>query len=265
MFRKRIAWLCMLAALYGGCGNDSTTGRPVALKTEVALSSALETEFETGAGWRVSLNAAALSLAALYYFDGEPAFAARRTSSWRRALAELIGPRVAHAHPGHYVAGAALGQMLESAAVALSGDAVALPDGTGVTGTYRSGQLVFAKDDGALEPLAGAVARLAGRAEKGGKVVHFVLSASYEDVAQNAAGGAIRGCAFEPADVSGDGRIRLEIKPEVWLAYVQFDEVAEGSEDEPTEIAAGDDAQHAFAIGVAQLSAYQFSYRAETH
>lgn len=261
MLRNRLLWLWVAALI--GCGGATTTGRPVALDTEAALDSALETQFETDTGWSVTLSEAAVSLAALYYFDGEPAFTQHGVPSWRRALAELVGPSVAYAHPGHYVAGSARGQMTESAALSLSGDAVALPAGSGVTGSFRSGQLVFAKGDGDLSELDGAVARVQGRAEKDGKTVHFVLSASFEDISQNAEGGAIRGCAFDEADVQGDGTVTLRIKPHVWLDYVHFDAVAEGSADAPTEIPAGDDAQYAFAVGVAQLSAYHFSYRAK--
>ncbi|HEX6245412.1 MAG TPA: hypothetical protein VFZ61_31030, partial [Polyangiales bacterium] len=94
MHGKRWVSVLALTVLLGGCGSDSTTGSPVALESEVALESALEAEFKTSTGWRVNLSAVALSLAALYYFEGEPAFAQRTTPGWRRALAELLGPSV---------------------------------------------------------------------------------------------------------------------------------------------------------------------------
>jgi hypothetical protein len=258
----RTASLLALCLGLSACG-DSTTGRTVVLHNEVVLDAPLGTELQTHTGWSVSLSAAAVSLRALYYFDGEPAFVQRRAPSLWRQLASWIGPSVAYAHPGHYQQGLARGQLLESAALALHDEPSALGVGNGISGRVRSGRVVFAASDRSEPELAGDVAYLRGSASKGDKTVHFVLSASFEDVARNAGNGAVNGCVFEETDVQDDGTVTLQVKPQVWLNLVRFDDLDPGSEEAPTKVVTGDDAQVAFAVGVAQLSAYQFSYRAE--
>jgi hypothetical protein len=254
----RFALIACLAA----CSNDSTGGRVVALRTQIAADAEIDDTFATATGWEVRLDNAALSLGALYYFEGEPAFVLRQRTLLQR-VAQLLGPSVAYAHPGHYVAGQAVGQMIQGAALALASEPAQLPDGNGVTGLYRSARFVFARSEKSDAALKGAVASVEGTASKGERRVHFQLSASWEDVLRNASNGEVNGCVFDEADVQEDGSVQLTVRPRVWLNLVDFDEVASGSASAPTKVAAGETAQLAFAIGVVQLSAYRFSYRAE--
>jgi hypothetical protein len=252
-------------AFAAGCDRaSSTSGREVTLRTSLVADAELERTFDTQTGWSVRLSRAAVSLGALYYFEGEPAFVLRGPrSAWQR-LAGLLRPSVARAHPGHYTEGDATGQMTEPQAVELSTTRQALADGRGVTGRYRSGRLVLAEaEDSQVDGLDGHVALAEGVATKDEQTVHFRLAASFADVARSVSKGQVNGCVFEEAEVHGDGAVTVSIKPRVWFNLVDFSDVASGSEGEPTEIAAGETPQLAFALGVVQLSAYRFSFEQE--
>lgn len=244
------------------CGSDSTTGRPVALRTEVRAEPSIAQAFTAQTGWTVRLSKATISIAALYYFDGEPAFVTKRSRTLRERLAALSLVPVARAHPGHYLAGNAMGQMTTFASVDLFAGATQLPPGTGVTGSYRSARFAWGtpRAEPALSQLGTKVADVWGVAEKRGQTVHFRLWAELADVARSVRMGAVEGCAFEAAEVEDDGLVTLRVDPRVWFKLVDFAGVAPGSAEAPTEIAAGETAQIAFALGLAQLSAYHFSF-----
>ena len=72
-----------------------------------------------------------ISTGALYYYDGEPAFTAVRTTPLERLWAIISPISTAYAHPGHYVSGNAMGQVLEPFSVDLLGDVATLPAGAG--------------------------------------------------------------------------------------------------------------------------------------
>ena len=258
-----------LPALLSACGSSDgepsgTTGKRVVLHTRIALDAAAKAPFTTGFGWRVTLDAAAVDLAALYYFDGEPAFVRneRRLPSWRGWLA----PREAHAHPGHYQAGNAMGQMLTPSSWDLFSPSAALGDGDGISGTYRSARFVFAStpQGPAAGALAGHVAVARGTAERvadaASAPIHFAIDADFADVAKSAASGAIEGCVFDEANVASDGTVTLTLVPTVWFDLVDFSDVAPGSAAAPTTVPHGDKAQIGFALGLAQLTAYRFAY-----
>lgn len=257
-------WLALsLSVWFGACGSGTTTGHPVTLETEIVADSAIDEGFETQTGWSVEIDTVALSLAALYYFDGEPAFAQREPSSVWQRLAALLGPSLAYAHPGHYVAGMARGEMIEPAALTLTSSPHALGVGQGLSGWLRSGRFAFAASAGDQPLLEGAAAYVRGRASKGEQTVHFVLTATLEEIAQNASEAQIGGAVFDEVEVRADGTVTVTVLPQVWLNLVHFDALDPGSAEEPTQVSASDDAQLAFAVGLAQRSAYHFSYRAE--
>jgi hypothetical protein len=156
--------------------------------------------------------------------------------------------------------------MLESSSVDLFALPADLGVGDGITGTYRSARFVF--DPTPVGPaaaeLAGHVAVAEGTAslatDGGTMVVHFKVAADFADVAKSAANGNIDGCTFEQVRVTDSGTVTLTIRPSVWFNLVDFTGVAPGSADAPTELAAGTTPHTAFALGLAQLSAYRFSF-----
>lgn len=269
----RAAALALALAACGGASESSsaTTGTRVALHTRVVVDERAQEPFTTKLGWTVALRQAAVSIGALYYFDGEPAFARRTPTSTplHERLVEWLGPRSAWAHPGHYQAGNALGQMLTPSSVDLLNGLATLADAEGVTGTFRSARLVFG--DGLTGPaaatLAGHVAVAVGVATRsehpGDEAKHFWLTASLAEIAKSAAGGAVDGCAFERASVEADGTVTLRVDPRAWFGLVDFTELAPGSDEAPTVVEPTAPARIGFALGVAQLSAYHFSYAKE--
>jgi hypothetical protein len=252
-----VAALCLSAA---SCGIDSTSGHPVRLHTELVAADEFDRPFETETGWTVRIDRAAVSLGALYYFDGEPAFVERGNEPLLERFAALFRTPIARAHPGHYIAGTALGQMVEPVARALRSEPSEIGEGNGLTGLYRSARFVLAQDQSGLDELAGNVAMLQGRASKDGVTVYFKLSASFADVARSVSKGEINGCLFDETEVERDGTVTVTVKPRIWLDLVDFADVAPGSAAQPTEIAHGELSQIAFALGVVQLSAYHFSF-----
>lgn len=253
----------LLALLIGAlaCGGETTSGRQVTLRTQAQVAPESGGAFVTDTGWTVRLSRAVVSIGALYYFDGEPAFARRPAPSFGRRMAALLGPSVAHAHPGHYLAGRALGQMTAPAFADLLAGPVMLPEGEGVTGRYRSARVVLAAPLGesARAALGTSVAAVEGVAQRGEQTVYFKLGADVVDVARGAREAQVEGCVFEEADVEDDGLVSVRIDPHVWLDLVDFAEVVPGNADAPTQVPRGHTAQLGFALGVAQLSAYRFS------
>lgn len=252
------ALVCLLA-----CGEGGTTGgRPVALQTELRVSPEVMGPFTSETGWTVELTQAAVSIGALYYFDGPPAYV--RAPSRSRAIAHWLGLSTAHAHPGHYLAGMALGQMTTAAHADLLAGTTPLPTGEGITGDYRSARFTFAAPGADDALLRGHVAVARGVARKGAQTVHFSLHASFADVTKNVTDGAVEGCVFEAVEVTDDGRVTVTISPEVWFNLVDFAELTPGTAQAPAEAADGSTAQIAFSLGVVQLGAYRFSFTPAT-
>lgn len=260
--------LFIVAALGSGLGlgacssdaKDTTTGKAVVLATRVEPNAKIADEFTTGTKWNVKLGSARLAIGGLYYFDGKPAFALNERRTPLQRIQELfIG--TAYAHPQHYVAGNALGEMTEPSSVDLFRSA-RLADGDGVTGTFRSGRLTLPEEIAgpSAKALAGHVAIAGGVATKGEKTVYFTVSADLADIQETSPRAEIDGCAFDEIEVTGDGTVTLTVTPSVWFNLVDFTDVEGGSEDAPTEIVRGEVAHKAFSLGVAQLSAYRFEF-----
>lgn len=250
-----------------GCGDDlsesSTAGARVTLGTRVVSADDLEQPVHTSRGWSVSFSRIALSTGAMYYFDGEPPDLATRVP--QRTLPRWLTIPHAHAHPGHYQAGNAMGQMLEPAAFELGNQAVVLPSGEGITGAYRSAALYFrTAASGELAPFLGNHAIVVeGTADKDGESRPFRASATLGDVTNANGNPAVEGSVFTPADVAGDGTVVLRIKPSVWIDQVDFSELPPGSPDF-VDLPTGGAAHQAFTLlGVTRASAYTYSFEVE--
>lgn len=256
------------ALLVDGCGNasDSATGKRVTLRTQLTVEKG-GSEFDNAYGWSVKLEEAFIAGGELYYFRVAPPIARRPKSHvWRLAWQPLLGVNVAHAHPGHYQAGDALGEMVEPWSADLLRGTARLPDGHGVTGRYRSARFSFsAKVTGSVvRQLDGHAAVVRGTAMlEGEEPRYFVASAGLDDIGKSVSDGAIYGCRFEEVDVEADGAITVQVRPRVWFELVDFGELSPGSEAEPTAFPADSQPLIAFAQGLADLSAYQFSYDEE--
>jgi len=253
--------LVLVPALVAACGN--TTGQTVTLHTRLDTDLPADHTVTTDLGWTVTVTRLLAASGALYYFDGEPAFTmAPRRARWRRALDSLSPIGTAWAHPGHYVAGNARGEMLAPYTEDLLAGPTDLPDGDGITGQIRSGTFSFANsgEGPAATALAGHVAIAEGAATKGEQAINFVLTANLADVSKNARDAAIAGCPFTAADVEGDGTVTVTVKPKLWFGFVDFSELAPGTPEAPTVADPSTTAYIAFSLGLVQLSAYQFAF-----
>jgi hypothetical protein len=257
-----VLFACGAAA--GACG-DGTTGRRVVLQTEVATDLPADHTFATNL-WTVTLTRGEIATGAFYYFEGPPpvienmaAGERRRTRGWLQTALDWLSPvGTAHAHPGHYAAGRAMGQMLDSGALdLLAAGPTALPDGEGITGLYRSGTFSFG------DPADGTIALVEGVAVKDAETVHFRVAAERADLTVNAKDARVVGSTFAETQVTGDGRVTATVHPAAWFTLVNFTGLPAGTPEAPTELAVGTTPRIAFALGLAQIAAYSFAFRGE--
>jgi hypothetical protein len=280
LWRVAAPSLAALAALAAPAACDSgtsdqTTGERVVLHAAVRTDPAFTPTFTTNFGWNVTLTKAAFTVGALYFFNGPPAFtrlelpASRpRPPGFIDYFDRLLGVREAWAHPGHYQAGDAVGQILSPSSYdLLSGAPWPLADGDGVTGSFRSGSFLFANGapvGPAAAALEGHAAFAEGSATKADgstpAPIYFRVYADFAEIAAEAADGAVDGCVFDPAEVSATGTVTLSVSPNVWFNLVDFSAVAPGTPAAPTLIGPADKARVGFVTGLAQLNAYRFSY-----
>jgi hypothetical protein len=256
-----------LALSIEACSSGETSGDRVVLDTRVELAPEGQS-FTTARGWDVSLSRILISTGPLYYFDGAPPLVQLapepRRRAWPSAL-EALGVSEALAHPGHYKAGDALGQMLDSWTIDLLAGGADLPAGDGVTGVYRSASFSFTSPPEG--PLASAMeshaAIVEGVAERAGTApLRFVATAELADIERSAADGYIDGCQFDELDIERGGRVTVRVNPKIWFDLVDFAELAPAAGDAPVQFPDDSQPQLAFALGLAQLSAYKFSFSA---
>ena len=255
-----------LALCIEACGAGEAAGQRIALATRLEPVSGAES-FTTAMGWNVTLSRAMMSTGPFYYFDGAPPVvqSSRQRAQERWAAARgALGLSDAFAHPGHYEAGEALGQMLQPWSVDLLAGAADLPAGEGVTGLYRSASFSFtAPPEGPLAgDLNGHAVIVEGTAAREGTLpVRFVATADLSDIERSAANGYVDGCQFDELDIQGDGLVTVQVTPKVGFDLVDFSELVPAG-DQPVEFPPDSQPKIAFALGLAQLSAYEFSFSA---
>lgn len=261
MIRPSVAAALVLLCGLAACGDDDdasgsgTTGSRITLHT-TASSPTARTQLTTSFGWNVELTKAAVAASGFYYFDGPPptAFFQRKPSLRDRFQGLFIG--TAHAHPGHYQAGNALGQAQFAAPTTLdlfASPVATLSDAAALTGTYRSARVILGTGaDGHVATVEGKAVKKDGSSTQ---PIFFRLVADTADVAVSVQNGAVDGCVLDEAVVTAEGSVNIEVKPTVWLNLVDFSKIAPGTATAPTETK-----DAGFSQGVTQLSAYRFTY-----
>jgi hypothetical protein len=252
-------------AALSACGAGETTGsKRVSLKTHIVADDGVDAPFLNAFGWSVKLSKAALSVGALYYFDGATIFSAGLPPARPgERFAVLLGVGTAWAHPGHYQAGNAMGQVLLSSSVDLALGPSDLPLGEGVAGIYRSGRFIYEKNptgSAALE-LAGHVVVLEGEATKDTMKRVFRASALADEVLDASGEPRLEGCAFDgEPDVQEDGTITVHVKPSIWLDQAEFDTMPESADGAPLDLPKDSEVEKAFIRGLKKGTAIVFSY-----
>jgi hypothetical protein len=257
-----------VAVAVTGCGEDaaeSTGGKRVVLHTRVAVAEDEAAGFVTAQGWTLVPSKLLVATGPFYYYDGAPpAVASARPVPGTSFAARLLGVREAHAHPGHFATGNALGEMLEPYSVDLLAGTAEYPDGEGVTGRYRSGSFGFKGPP--VGPVADALERhvavVAGTAElEGEEPRYFHAFANFADVEiWTSELGEVAGCVLDEVEVTGDGTITVTVRPSLWFAEVDFAMVEPGTPDAPASFVADSQPRLAFAKGLGTHAAYHFSY-----
>jgi hypothetical protein len=244
-----------------GCSSresNTTTGKRIVLQTVLTAGDDARAPFTNAYGWSMSLTKIAVSTGPLYYFSGSPLFARVSPSLFER----FVGIRVAHAHPGHYQEGTALGQMLEpSSADLMLGDAI-LANGAGITGTFRSARFTWSAPptgpaSGELGP---HVVVLEGTGTKGGVSKIFRATADIADTYDIDDKPIVEGCGFTEADVEGNGMVTVRVKPSVWLDQVELDDVPSSTDGKPVTMPRDGRAFKEFARALKDGGAFVFSY-----
>jgi hypothetical protein len=253
-------------ALSAACGDEGgrTRGARVALEGSV-LAPTDELTFTNDKGWRVAIARARMGLGTISFHEGAPIASrgerapdprSRRNASARGSLAFFVG--TAHAHPGHYVEGDALGQFVGWTGVDLVAGA-ALPRGEGVTGSYRSARLAFGDVDGRNpegNPDA-IVAVVEGAATRAEEQRAFRVEVRASDLAT---GGAlvVEGCPVEDGEIQRSRAIELTVRPSVWFERADFAELAPAG-NEPRAVPRETVFFRAVVRGMRAATSYRFS------
>lgn len=224
---KRLMWLCLgLFAL--SCGGTARTRRTFPLVVSSTAGAMV-----TDSGWTVTLSSAHASFASARFFSGEVPVVRRFDP-----LGWLIPS--AWAHPGHYVPGEALGEVLTPVEADLLGGDTAWGEVSAVTGEYGSLQLTF----------AAAGLHLAGTATKDAQSVAF--DATFTPPS------AIEGVSFAHTMDTAPGGVRVAVDLSAVVTRMDFAYV--GTSTSPLD--ATSPAFNGFARGVEDASAYVATWEA---
>lgn len=253
-----VTTLVLVAPL--GCGDESaaTTGRRVTLELRARGSAGATKPFTTTKGFRLTLTKALLATGATTYYDGATIFSGARP---RRppGLLQRLAIKSAFAHPGHYVPGAARGEVLTPSSIDLTQEAP-LGSGEGTSGIVRSATFSFGAPPAGPQAalLTGNVALLEGTAEKDGVVHAFRAEVSADEVRNGKGGLDIEGCPFAETDLQTDGVVTLTVGVEAWLDNVDFGSVPAGTT--PTLLPAEGLAKNQLTRGMKAATPYSFSF-----
>jgi hypothetical protein len=246
--------ISLLAAC--GDGTDSTTGKRVTLGARIEAESLT---FTNGYAWNVQVERALVSVGPLRYLEG--AVVARRKPLRGDALARWFTVGTAHAHPGHYEEGGAIGEMLVPASVNLALGPANLAAGAGISGNALSARFSFqSPPEGQFAAdLGTSVAIVEGVATQGAESRPFRASASVDDVLE-AGAPAIVGCELRDGSVQSDGVVTLDVHLNVWLDQVDFALVPASTDGTKVDLARDQNPHKAFVRGLKKAAAYTFSY-----
>lgn len=257
-FRILVSSTFAMSALVAGpiaCSDEGsgTTGRRIALDVTIAASPESR-QFTNAKGWSVSLTKAAVATGAFYFYDGETLFAAAPARRSRGFVA------AAFAHPGHYVAGKARGEMLVPSSADLLAGAT-LGSGDGVTGIVRSATFAFSAP--ATGPMAAELAAnvvvLEGSATREGETRAFRAELAPDEMKDAKGNLQIEGCPFTATDMQGDGTVAITIKLPTWFDQVDFADVPASTDGAPVLLPAGM-ARNQLVRGAKGALSYTFAY-----
>jgi hypothetical protein len=249
----------LTASLGASCTTATTAQKRVVYETRIVADDAIEAPIVNAVGWSIKLTRAAISIGPLYYWNGSPSFVATNS----RDLLRFLGVPSAHAHPGHYIPGDAMGQVLTPSSVDLALGEAMLPPGEGVSGIYRSARFTFADKPigAAVDALAGHVVVLEGEGTKDTMVRIFRAELDLGDTLDAAGEPIVDGCAFpDEPDVQADGTVTIHVAFSVWLDQLKLDTVPESPDGSPVVLARDSAPFRALERGIKKAPALRFQY-----
>ncbi|AGC49257.1 hypothetical protein MYSTI_07985 [Myxococcus stipitatus DSM 14675] len=242
MLRGALA-LATVSALSLGCGSEAERRAFTVETTAIALS-----QQPNERGWRITLDTAQVSLGPVRFFEGRVLLSSR---SPRFDLFSLIGG-TAHAHPGHYIPGDALGELLVTQTVNLLGGVTPMGTASAVTGEYGSLELTLPAPTATTDAqgvLKGHAVRLSGtatHAERG--QVRFDVAADLPK--------PVAGVRFEKSLGKEAGRVRISVDLRKWMDRIDFATATDPDADGTYTFPADSQAQNALLRGVEDTTAY---------
>lgn len=240
MKRTPLALLTLLLVL-PGCGTEhQRTTYPIELAV-VPITA------ENHHGWSIEFEEAWASVGTIRFQEGSALFARRMPNM----LWSLVGG-TAHAHPGHYHPGDAMGEWLDAAIVdLLSESPTTLGIAEAITGHYGSMELHLPPPRAGLDAegvLRGHSIRLVGNASRDGEEVPFEALLDLD--------AAIEGIPFSHAMEAEPGRVRITLRLPRWLDRVDFSTIEVPAGGGRAVFSAGSQARNAFHRGVTDTGAY---------
>ncbi|MCP3142922.1 hypothetical protein [Pyxidicoccus xibeiensis] len=233
--------LAAASTALSGCGSEAERRT---FPVEVAAT------LPTGAnekGWTVTLDSAHVSVGPVRFFEGRVLLTRRAP---RFDWYSLIGG-TAHAHPGHYLPGDAMGEVLTTTTVDLLAGAP-LGDASAVTGEYGSLELTLATPTATTDErglLSGHAVRVTGTARNGdGGSVRF------EAVADLPA--PVAGVRFEKSMGMEAGRVRIAVDLGKWLGRIDFATATDLDADGIFTFPVGSQARNALVRGMEDTTTY---------
>jgi hypothetical protein len=191
----------------------------------------------TDSGWTLTDVQGTASLSSVRFFSGKVLITRRSPLDWFISTA--------HAHPGHYEAGAALGEVLTPLEVDLSRtEPVEWATANAVTGSYGSAEVGWAMG-----------VRLRGTATKAGQVVRF-------DTGFLTPAKPLSAIPFEHTMTTSPGRVRLEIDLGELLSRVDFAQTLSTPDAQGvTTFDRGSPAFNGFDRGVTDTTSWRFTWQ----
>lgn len=191
-------------------------------------------------GWSVQLDEARACVGPVRFFEGKVLLSSRL-----ERLLWLPFGGIAHAHPGHYVAGESMAEILTPQEVDLLAPG-SLGEAEGVTGDYGSLQLTLCTFDD------GASILLRGTATRDGDEIPFI--------AQAALPSPIEGIRAELSVEPEPRPVRLAISVAEWLRRVDFSTATDTDSDGTFELSPSSQAHNALTRGLGNTTAYDVSW-----